>query len=264
MKNKNIFQRLYKEYQRNGVSGVLYKVSENEYLPSWLCHFSKSNLYIYEGNEKKYDYRDKLTNYDFFRATKSDIKSILVLSGFKDRDMSAPTKRLTAFFDNGNSCYSIKFENNIIAYLMLYKGEYMLTRDDYRSINLNITLDENILFFGYGFIDSKYRMRGLFPYMMDYAMSGNENATYITDIADQNIHSHRSHLKLGFKTIYSLVALKIFSKRLTVWKLFGGDSVYISKKTGFRISGSQTDSGVCVEVESGVRVSPSKQSLLYK
>ncbi len=266
MKNKkNIFYKIYSEVRRSGISGILYKISEYEYFPVWLFHFSSSNIYIYEGSGVyKYDYRDKLGKYEFDLATKVDIPKILKLTGIDDKDISSATERLNWFFDNGNYFYIIKNDNAIIAYLMLYSGEYKLTRDDYKSINLNISLDNNVMFFGYGFIEPKYRMRGLFPYMMNYAMGSHDGAVFITDIADLNKHSHKSHIKLGFKTIYSLVAARFFSKKLIFWKLYGEHSISISNESKIFMSKKSSGDAVFIKKSSNLNIYPSREGLSYK
>jgi len=262
---KNIFYKIYREFRKSGFSGIFYKISEYEYLPVWLFHFSRSNIYIYEGSGVyKYDYRDKLDKYEFGLAVKADISSILKLTGIDGKDVASPTERLNQFFDNENYFYVIKNGGEIIAYLMLYKGEYRLTRDDYKSINLNISLDNNVMFFGYGFIEQKYRMRGLFPYMMNYAMSRNDGAIFITDIADLNKHSHRSHIKLGFKTIYSLIVIRFFSKKLIFWKLYGERSVTVSNESKFFIFKEPSGDTVFVKKSLNTSVYPSREGLSYK
>ncbi len=265
LKSKNIFRQFIMEYKQGGLSGLLYKFSEYEYLPTWLFHLSKSNMYIYDGDcVEKYNYKDKQDKYKFDVASKADIESILKLSGLTDKSIQLPMARLIRFFDNGNSCYIIRLENKIIAFLMLYKGQYVITRDDYKSINMNVRLDDNILFFGYGFIMPKYRMRGLFPYMMNYAMSSNKGAVFITDIADLNKHSHRSHIKLGFKTIYSVVAVRLFLKSMICWRLLGADSVFLSKKAVCHISVNKSDNKLCITGVTKRPVYPAAHSLLYK
>lgn len=266
MKNKkNIFYKLYREFRQSGFSGILYKISEYEYFPVWLFHFSRSNIYIYEGaGVYKYNYRDKQDKYEFNLATKVDIPKILKLTGIENKAGSAPADRLNQFFDNENCFYVIKIDGEIIAYLMLYKGEYKLTRDDYKSINLNISLDNNVMFFGYGFIEPKYRMRGLFPYMMNYAMSHNDGAIFVTDIADLNKHSHKSHIKLGFRTIYSLVAARFFSKKLIFWKLYGERSISLANEAEVFMSKEPSGDAVFIKKLPDLSIYPSRKSLNYR
>jgi len=231
-KSNNFFSRLYKCYKKSGITGVLYQISENEYLPNNLFHFSKSNLYIYKGSNKRtFDYKEKIDKYDFCLASKDDIEALLDMSGKRNNHYESSKIRLSKFFDDGNSCYTVRDNKNIIAYVMLHRKSYTLTGDDYTFINLNISLSGNILFFGYGFISKKYRMRGLLPYMLNYAMTENDGSIFITEISELNFHSHNSHIRLGFKPIYSIIAFCALTKKTLSWKLIGGKPASISRKS---------------------------------
>jgi len=234
-------------YRKSGISGVLYQISDNEYFPDRFFHFSKSTLYLYQQREDdKFDYSRKLDKYSFEQADKDDIETLLSISAFDENDIEANRERLKRFFEEKNSCYIIRDNGDIAAFVLLYRKRYTMTRDNYRFINMDVELNDNILFFGYGFIARKYRMRGLFPYMIDYAVKQDPGALFITEVAQLNVHSNRSHLSLGFRKIYSVIAFCFLLRSSMVWKISGKQSLFARKNTRLSLFRGVSENQVCL------------------
>lgn len=218
---KRKIKKLLREYHNGGVLKLLEILTENEYFPEWLIHFSSSFLYkLAEFNEKVI--LKQKDGYEFSKGDVSDIDDVILLQN-EDHDTTTSDDEdskqlLIDFINNGNNLYLIKKEKILVAFLTVYRNEYLSTRNNYRSINYKFLLDENDIFFGYGYIAKEYRLRGLFPYLLHYALK-NENAKNVfTEIDELNIGSIKSHERIGFNKIATLKVARLVLPVLR-WKL---------------------------------------------
>ena len=173
-------------------------------------------------------FKKELTDYSLRLANKEDIENIIRLSDEDILDAHADpdrqkVDRLNRFFDEGNSCFLISKIDELVAFLMVYKGQYIFTHNEYKSMNFSMDLDDNIRMLGYGYIAKKYRLRGLFPYLMRFAIENDPDKKHITEIDSLNTGSIKAHERLGYKCKYKLVTIRLFLPVFTLW-LLKGDS----------------------------------------
>ena len=218
---KRKIKKLLREYNNGGVLKLLEILTENEYFPKWLIHFSSSSLYkLAEFNEKVI--LKQKDGYEFSKGDVGDVDDIILLQNEEHDTTTSENENsklhLVDFINNGNNLYLIKKEKILVAFLTVYRNEYLSTRNSYRSINYKFLLDENDIFFGYGYIAKEYRLRGLFPYLLHYALK-NENAKNVfTEIDILNIGSIKSHERIGFNKIATLKVARLALPVLR-WKL---------------------------------------------
>ena len=101
---------------------------------------------------------------------------------------------------------------------MVYKNEYISTRNSYRSINYKFLLDENDITFGFGYIAKEYRLRGLFPYLLHFALVSENAKNVYAEIDTLNIGSIKSHERIGFQKTSTLKVAR-FILPILRWKL---------------------------------------------
>lgn len=216
---KNKIKKLLREYNNGGIGRLLEIFTENEYFPEWLVHFSSSSVYKLAKFNEKVIIKQK-DGYEFSKGNVDDIDDILSLQ-YEDEetpDTKESKQQLIEFVNAGHNLYLIRKEKILVSFLMVYKNEYISTRNSYRSINYKFLLDENDIIFGFGYIAKEYRLRGLFPYLLHFALV-NENAKNVyTEIDTLNIGSIKAHERIGFQKISTLKVARVILPILR-WKL---------------------------------------------
>ena len=70
--------------------------------------------------------------------------------------------------------------------------------------------DLNKFLFGYGYVSLKYRMKGIFPLLMDHVVSSNPSVeVFVTDIHTFNTLSINSHKRIGFSDIGNIKLFRV-------------------------------------------------------
>ena len=216
---KRKIKKILREYHNGGIARLLEIFTENGYFPEWLIHFSSSSVYKLIKFNEKVIIKQK-DGYEFSKGNVGDIDDILLLQNEDEEtpDTEESKQHLLEFVNAGHNLYLIRKENILVAFLMVYKNEYISTRNSYRSINYRFLLGENDIIFGFGYIAKEYRLRGLFPYLLHFALV-NENAKNIyTEIDTLNIGSIKAHERLGFQKTSTFKVARVILPVLR-WKL---------------------------------------------
>lgn len=233
---KRKIKKILREYHNGGIARLLEIFTENGYFPEWLIHFSSSSVYKLINFNEKIILKQK-DGYEFSKGNVDDIDDILILQyeDEKTPDTKESKQHLIEFINAGHNLYLIRKENVLVAFLMVYKNEYISTRNSYRSINYRFLLDENDIIFGFGYIAKEYRLRGLFPYLLHFALA-NENAKNVyTEIDALNIGSIKAHERIGFQKISTFKVARVVFPILR-WKLlYANGKSKINYRTTFSV-----------------------------
>lgn len=190
--------RLKACYQKGGADLVLQVLSYNEYLPPPLFHYSVADIFELESLNQR-ALRRVPEGYRFAWAQTGDVHSLTRLAW---GEQAARHRQRFQRLVDAQQVAKVEKAQQAIGFLQLYRHRYTMTRDGYRSLNLLIELGEDQAFIGYGFIHPDYRLKGIFPFLMQYLVERFPPATrFYTEIDRLNPASQAAHLRLGFRRI---------------------------------------------------------------
>lgn len=199
-------RKAIKVYREKGLRGLAQVLTYNETLPEWLLKAETVEILRLDGLNQK-AIRRQPEGYRFGLADRNDLDRLLDCGEGSEAHMKPLFQR---FFDANCRCFIVEKGSEICGYNWGFVGSYLLTLDDYASINLEVDIGDDSLLFGNGFIRPEYRLKGLFPHMVDYAVKQDVAIKrFLTSIDQMNINSVRSHRRLGF----------VHEKRLDYMKL---------------------------------------------
>jgi len=146
-----------------------------------------------------------------------ELKDVLdCFEGDGSRDMR--WRLFRSYLDRGARLHVVETKGKIVGYLWGFQSEYVLTYDDYVRSNIRLRMKEPAIFFGDGYVNPAYRMKGLWPFMMARVIAGYLEegvTTFYANIDAYNKHSYDSHRRLGFQCGHKgyfmfLLGLKFF------------------------------------------------------
>ncbi len=195
--------RLRRYYREGGAELVLQVACHHGYLPERMCHYSVSDLFRLRALDDRL-LRRMRGDYLFSDATRADAEALSLLAWG-----NAPAKRVDylAGLTEEQRIVRVTSGDALIGFLQLFRGEYDLSRDDYRSSRLRLVLEPEDVFLGYGFIDPAHRLKGIFPFLIRHAIQTSApGSRFFTDIDRLNSGSRKAHLRLGFELAGSVRA----------------------------------------------------------
>lgn len=204
---KNI-KGISKYYKQGGLLEVIYRLVAYDYIPEWLLFIESTTIMVLERfNEKTV--RRNLSGYEFKVADQSYVQDLMDCTG---EDAEENTQEIfQRFFDEGYKCIVIRDGGKTVAYGWSFEKKYMLTFDDYKRKNIVLSIGEKDVFSGTGLIAKEYRLKGLFPSMVKYTMEQYPDGTNCyTAIDYRNVHSYKSHIRLGYAPLFSVVCISLF------------------------------------------------------
>jgi hypothetical protein len=203
---KNI-KGISKYYKQGGLLEVIYRLTAYDYIPEWLLFLESTTIMVLESfNEKAV--RRNLSGYEFKVADKSYVQDLIDCTGEEAEENTQEI--FQRFFDEGYKCIVIRDSGKTVAYAWSFARKYILTFDDYKR-NIVLSAKENDVFFGTGLIANEYRLKGLFPSMIKYMMEQYPDGTnYYTAVDYRNVHSYKSHCRLGYAPLLSIICISLF------------------------------------------------------
>ena len=195
--------RLRQYYREGGAELVLQVACHNGYLPERMCHYSVSDLFRLRALDDRL-LRRMRGDYLFSDATRADAEALSMLAW---GDTRAERVDYLAGLTDGQRIIKVTSGDALVGFLQLFRGEYDLSRDDYRDSKLHLVLEPGDLFLGYGFIDPAHRLKGIFPFLIRHAIDTSPpGSRFFTDIDRLNSGSRKAHLRLGFELAGSVRA----------------------------------------------------------
>lgn len=206
---KNLRQ-LWSEWRDRGFYGVGLRISASTRLPTSLFMMTETEIVrLVQLNGKAL--QRKPEGYEWLQVGREAIDGLLDCSPEPGRETLR--RAFERFFAEGASCYVSRLDGEVAAYAWAFPRNYVLTYDSYRGRNLNVRLDGNSMFLGNGLIGEKHRLRGLFPHLMAFVVAQWPVGTdFYSAIDCNNVHSLRSHYRLGFVTCEQVLCVTVLGK----------------------------------------------------
>jgi hypothetical protein len=204
----NALTQSWREWRERGFYGLALRLSASARLPHSLFLLTETDiLQLKRLNHRALERRP--VGYEWSSAGPELTDGLLRCSPAQDRETLRHV--FERFFVEGASCYVACHKREVAAYVWAFPSQYVLTYDGYRKRNLTIRLDDGSLFLGNGMIDEKHRLRGLFPHLMGFVMTQWPSGTRLYSAIDSNnVHSLRSHCRLGFEPCQKVLCLTLF------------------------------------------------------
>ncbi len=180
-------------------------LSENGYMPRWLLYFFELELLELE----RFNIRATLRRpegYEFFRASPQDVDALADVINGGD----PVRKEFSGYLADGHHCFGVAKDGRPVGYLWVFLERYPLAIDNDPKRTLTFTLGPDVVFYGVGYIAPEFRLRGLFAPLYAFAVSHyGEHVRHLTAVSTLNLHSIRSHHRLGFRPIGTAVCRRV-------------------------------------------------------
>lgn len=165
-------------------------------IPCWLYHHHRTLLLRFDSPEQALKFRPR-PEYKFIAAGVSHLDEIAMLD--RGEDPQFITRLFRQFLDQGANCYAVTRDSRIVAYNWLFGDHYIITNDRYAERQLWLKLNPGDAMFGNGFIVPEFRLKGLFPLLLQRAILDKpQTTTFYTTISRLNVDSVRAHQRIGF------------------------------------------------------------------
>ncbi len=198
-------------YKQGGIYEVLRRLSSYGYLPKPVLFLSSKHVLALRGG-RVFPLKDRITNYQFEQADKTVIDSLVACQG---KRILTPREVFETFFDDDQTCYVVRHQGKTIAYFWAFRRHYLLSFDEREDQSVTLTLDDDEVFFGNGFIAEEYRLKGIFPTVLNFIAAQFPKGTRLFSSVDPiNSGSLRAHISYGFTSMVDVVCLGIAGCRL--------------------------------------------------
>ncbi len=210
-------------YKKHGFGMLLLEVFRNRRWPV--------SLFAYARQEILLAYSDKLlpkrlldTGYEVKVAGENDINAIIELmredGGVSVDQYQYKYNKLLGFVKDRNSLYIVYDKQQVVGMLYLYRREREMHLSDFSGENrLFLTGGDDTSFFGYGYVALKYRMKGVFPLLVDHVVRFNPSTKmYVSDVSPLNMISLNSVRRIGFSVVGNVMLFRVFTI-LSFWRV---------------------------------------------
>lgn len=198
-------------YREGGVYEVIRRLSAYGYLPKSLLFLSSKRV-LTLGNPKIPPLKNRLAEYRFEKADRTAIDALIACQGER---ISTPRAVFEYFFDEGQTCYVARRQGQIVAYFWTFRRNYMMVFGGRKDQALTFALNDNEVFFGNGFIAPAYRLRGLFPGMIQFITAQFPAGTrFLSSVDPVNKSSLLAHTSYGFTRTLDIIFLGALGLKL--------------------------------------------------
>lgn len=204
-------QRLFAYYGQGGSTEVLRHLSASGYMPHSLFFFSTIQVYAL-GAANQEALKRVPQGYQFMRADAGVIDELVACqAGYPGT--SAQT--FARFFEQGQHCFVARRNGVVVAYFWVFAQRYELAFDEPAHRRLTLALKADQRFFGNGFIAPAYRLKGLFPHLVEF-VSGQYPAPmrFFSSVNCLNQASLRAHRRFGFAPVLRISCLQAAAMRV--------------------------------------------------
>lgn len=199
---------------------LLLEVLKNHRWPQSILSYSRQEILL-ASSIKPIPKRLLDNGYEVVEAKEEDINAFIDMRREEEEEYEEEGlaeqcqnkfNKILNFINSGNSLYLVYDKSKVIGYLYLYRGKRELQFSDSISNKIFMSCGDKISFFGFGYVALKYRMKGIFPLMMNHAVKSNPSVEmFFSDISPLNTISINSHRRIGFSVIGNIKLFRVLS-----------------------------------------------------
>jgi hypothetical protein len=195
-------------YRQGGWYEVALRLSQRGLLPPWLFLFTEDVIVrLIRFNERSLARAPE--GYVYSEGDPGVLEELLDCSAGFDRELLR--RVFGRFFREGARCFTVRQGGRVAGYMWAFEGEYTLTYDHYRRLNLKVPLDGKSVFVGNGLINENHRLKGLFQHLLAFIISQwPQDTRFYSAIERTNDRSLRSHLRVGFAEHIGVLCVSLF------------------------------------------------------
>lgn len=220
-------RRALARWRAGGWRSVAHLLSANGYVPYWLWYLCELELLRLETLNPAATARVP-QDCACRPATAADIPLLAALAG--GASTSAVCEEFAGYLADGHQCFLVAHAGRVVGYDWVFSSCYPLVLEHDPARTLTIDLQPDTVFFAVGFILPQYRLKGLYPFLINYILCHRGPGTrYYTAVHTANEHSLRTHRRLGFVPVATAVCSRL---------LGGGYRWTIRKSGGARRQGA--------------------------
>lgn len=211
----NSLKKIASLYKNKGAEILLLEVFASHRWPKAIFSYTRLEILL-ASSIKPLPKRLLNNSYEVKEAKEEDIKSYIDLRR-EEEDVPAERyqdeyNKMLDFINSENSLHIVIDNSIVVGFLYVYRNKREFQYFD--SIPNKICMksgSNKIIMFGYGYVSLKYRMKGVFPLLMNHVVSCNPSVEmFITDIHTSNTISINSHRRIGFTGIGNIKLFRVF------------------------------------------------------
>ena len=210
----NILKKTVSLYKQKGAEILFLEVFGNHRWPKAIFTYSRLEILL-ASSIKPLPKRLLNSSYEVKEAKEEDIKSFIDLRREEEEILAEQYqkefKKVLDFINSDNTLYVVSDKSIVIGYLYVYRKKRVFQLSD--SIPNEIIMrshSDQVILFGYGYVALKYRMKGIFPLLMNHIVDCNSYVeVFVTDIHTFNTLSINSHRRIGFSVIGNIKLFRV-------------------------------------------------------
>lgn len=212
--------RMFDTYKAGGTLLVFERLCSYGYIPGYIFYISSMDI-LKMGHINKKIIRSSST-YTFKQIFIEDIEKLVNIAK-EELDESNIRGIFISYFHKKNQCFvAINSDNEVVGYIWVFSGKYVLTWDEYRSRNIEIKLQQHQKVLSDLYIRKADRMRGVYPLLLKFCINQHSQGTiFLTTILNTNQESLKSAMRLGFQSIGKVTNIGIFKRNYYKYKVPG-------------------------------------------